>query len=80
MKTIHQYRGYVFTIEFSSELPEWIVDFKDFKNIITAGSTLDEAFHNACGALDLHLETIQKLGEEVPRPRQQLQLVTVEMA
>ncbi|MDP8238959.1 MAG: type II toxin-antitoxin system HicB family antitoxin [Candidatus Hatepunaea meridiana] len=75
MKTIHEYRGYVFSIEFSGEHPEWRVDFEDFDDIITAGSTLNEAFHNACEALDLHLESMQKLGEKLPKPRLRIQLV-----
>ena len=75
MKTLHQYRGYVFTIEFSNDIPEWEVDFPDFPNIITAGSSLDEAFHNACEALDLHLETMLKLELELPKPQRRLQVV-----
>jgi len=75
MKTIHQYRGYVFTIEFTSDSPEWNVDFPDFPNIITAGSTLAEAFENACEALDLYLESIQKLDQPIPAPHRKLAMV-----
>ncbi len=75
MKTIHQYRGYVFTIEFTGEHPEWSVDFPDFQDIITAGSTLSEAFDNACEALDLHLESIQKLDLPTPEPIHRLAMI-----
>ena len=77
MKTIHTYRDYVFTIEYIPSDLEFTVDFPDFPNIITAGWTLDEAFHNACEALDLHLESMQKLGEKLPKPRLKIQLVQV---
>jgi predicted RNase H-like HicB family nuclease len=75
MKTLHQYRGYVFSIEFTGEHPEWSVDFPDFQDIITAGSTLSEAFENACEALDLHLESIQKLNQVLPIPTHKLAMV-----
>jgi predicted RNase H-like HicB family nuclease len=45
------------------------VDFPDFPDIITSGRTLTEAFANACEALDLHLESLQKLNRRVPRPK-----------
>jgi hypothetical protein len=40
--------------------------------IITSGPTLAGAFANACEALDLHLERIQKLGKRLPKPRHAL--------
>ncbi|NQU05977.1 MAG: type II toxin-antitoxin system HicB family antitoxin [Calditrichaeota bacterium] len=75
MKTTHEYRGYVFVIEFSGEHPEWTVDYADFDDIITAGSTHNEAFNNACEALDLHLESMLKLGECLPKPKMRIQVV-----
>jgi predicted RNase H-like HicB family nuclease len=72
MKTIHDYRGYVFTITYSPQDPAFTVDFPDIKEIITSGNTLSEAFDNACEALDLHLETLQKLGIPHPEPRHRL--------
>ena len=77
LKTIHEYRGYVFSIEFSGEYPEWTVVYEDFDDIFTGGSTLEKAFQNACGALDLHLESLQKMGEPLPKPRLRIQLVEV---
>jgi predicted RNase H-like HicB family nuclease len=75
MKTIHEYRGYVFTIEFVAEDPAFVVDFPDIQEIITSGSSLNEAFHNACEALDLHIDSLHKLGEPLPKIRTKLQLV-----
>ena len=46
-KTMHSYRGYVFTIEEDPDPPAFIVDFPDIPDIITSGSTLSEAFHHA---------------------------------
>jgi len=44
----------------------------DFPEIITSGNTLAEAFANACEAIDLHLESLQKLGKRIPRPKHTL--------
>lgn len=70
--THHQYRGYVFTIEYLPQEPAYTVDFPDFDAIITSGATLAEAFANACEALDLHLESLQKLGKRLPKPKHSL--------
>ena len=54
--THHEYRHYVFSIEYHAADPAYAVDFPDFPEIITSGVTLAEAFASACEALDLHLE------------------------
>jgi predicted RNase H-like HicB family nuclease len=71
--TIHSYRDYVFHIRYLARDPVYSVDFPDCPEIITSGATLSEAFANACEALDLHLESCQKLG--LPLPRLQHRLV-----
>jgi predicted RNase H-like HicB family nuclease/predicted RNA binding protein YcfA (HicA-like mRNA interferase family) len=70
--THHEYRGYVFTLTYQPQEPAYTADFQDFPSIITSGATLAEAFAHACEALDLHLESVQKLGKRVPRPRHML--------
>lgn len=77
MTTTHVYRGYVFVIEYEPRDPAYIVDFPDIPNIITSGSTLPEAFAHACEALDLHLESLQKVGLSSPAPRHRLVVETV---
>jgi predicted RNase H-like HicB family nuclease len=72
MKTTHDYRGYIFTVTYQAKEPAYVVDFPDIRNIITGGGTLAEAFANACEALDLHLESLQKLGAGLPEPRYRL--------
>ena len=72
MKTTHEYRGYVFTVSYEPRAPAYAVEFPDIADIITSGSTLGEAFNHACEALDLHLESLQKLGLPIPRPRHRL--------
>ena len=69
MKTTHEYRGYVFTVTYEAKDPAYAVDFPDIPDIITSGETLGEAFNNACEALDLHLESLQKLGKRLPKPK-----------
>ncbi len=72
MKTTHEYRGYVFTVTYEAKGPAYVVDFPDIPEIITSGKTLSEAFTNACEALDLHLESLQKLGKPVPKVNHRL--------
>ena len=72
MKTTHEYRGYVFTITYQAQEPAYVVDFPDIPTIITSGDTLAEAFAHACEALDLHLESLQKLGISWPDPAHRL--------
>ncbi len=72
MKTTHEYRGYVFTVTYEARDPAYVVDFPDISDIITSGQTLDEAFRHACEALDLHLESLQKLGKRSPKARYRL--------
>jgi predicted RNase H-like HicB family nuclease len=74
MKTSHEYRGYVFTISYQPREPVYVVDFPDIPDIITSGDTLSRAFSNACEALDLHIESMQKLGIPLPVPRYRLVL------
>ncbi len=69
MKTTHEYRGFVFTIEYQPQEPAYSVDFPDLPDIITSGGILAEAFAHACEALDLHLESLQKLGLSIPVPK-----------
>ena len=70
--THHEYRNFVFSIEYQPQEPAYTVVFPDFSEIITSGDTLATAFANACEALDLHLESLQKLGKQVPKPRHTL--------
>ena len=72
MKTTHEYRGYVFNVTYEARSPAYVVDFPDIPEIITSGETLSEAFTNACEALDLHLESLQKLGMPLPKARHRL--------
>jgi predicted RNase H-like HicB family nuclease len=74
MTTTHIYRGYVFTIDYQPQEPAYTVDFRDLPDIITSGATLTEAFAHACEALDLHLESLQKLGLPLPKPKHRLVL------
>jgi len=78
MKTTHEYRGFVFTVTYEAKDPAYVVHFSDIEDIITSGGTLGEAFINACEALDLHLESLQKLGKCLPQPKHRL--VVEEMA
>ena len=73
----HEYRGYVFSIEYDAQDPAYVVEFSDFPNILTSGATLAEAFGNACEALDLHLESLQKLGKRLPKPKHSLVIQSV---
>ncbi len=77
MKTTHEYRGYVFIVTYEAKVPAYVVDFRDIPDIVTSGGKLGEAFNNACEALDLHLESLQKLGKRIPKPRHRLVVESV---
>ena len=70
--TRHEYRGYVFTLTYQARHPAYVVDFPDFPDIITSGTTMNEAFGHACEALDLHFESLQKLKTKLPKPKKHL--------
>ena len=72
MTTTHDYRGYLFTITYLPQEPAYTVAFPDIPDIITSGDTLAEAFANACEGLDLHLESLQKLGLPWPAAKHRL--------
>ncbi len=72
MTTSHEYRGYVFTITYEPKEPAYTVDFPDVPDIITSGDSLARAFANACEALDLHLESLQKLNLPAPQAKHRL--------
>ena len=76
METTHEYRGYVFAIRYEPKDPAYTVLFSDVADIITSGDTLAEAFANGCEALDLHLESLQKLGQPAPVPKHRLVIRT----
>jgi predicted RNase H-like HicB family nuclease len=71
-QTVHEYRSFVFHIGYQAEEPAYAVAFPDFPEIITSGDTLSQAFANACEALDLHLESLQKLGRPIPTPQHRI--------
>jgi predicted RNase H-like HicB family nuclease len=75
--TRHEYRGYVFTLAYQARDPAYTVDFPDFPEAITSGATLAASFANACEALDLHLESMNKLGKRLPRPKHALVIAPV---
>ena len=77
MTTTHDYRQYLFQITYRPLDPAYTVDFLDLPDIITSGATLNEAFSLACEALDLHLESLQKLGLPLPKPHHRLVVQTV---
>jgi predicted RNase H-like HicB family nuclease len=72
MTTSHEYRGYIFSITYQPKEPAYTVDFLDMPDIITSGDTLAEAFANACEALDVHLESLQKLNLPWPEAKHRL--------
>ncbi len=72
MSTQHLYRDYVLTIDYQAREPAYSVSFPDIPEIITSGDTLPETFAHACEALDLHLESLQKLGQPAPAIRHRL--------
>lgn len=53
----------------------WLyVRFPDIPEILTGGSTIDEAIKNAKEAFDCHREALQKQGKELPEPKRSFAL------
>lgn len=80
MTTTHEYRGYVFTIAYLGREPAYTADFPDLPDIITTGGSLTETFAHACEALDLHQESLQKLGLPAPAAKHRLVLKEIGQA
>ncbi len=74
MKTTNEYLDYVFIIEQLDD-GTFDVDFPDIPEIITGGETMDEAFHNAREALELHLNSLRDLGRPLPKKTRKLAVV-----
>jgi predicted RNase H-like HicB family nuclease len=72
MTTTHIYRDFLCTITYQPATPAFSVDFPDLPDIISSGETLTEAFAHACEALDLHVESLQKLGLPDPKAKRRL--------
>jgi predicted RNase H-like HicB family nuclease len=70
--THHEYRGYVFAIHYRPQEPIYSVEIADFPEIITSADTLADAFARACEALDVHIESMQKLRKRLPKPKHTL--------
>ena len=64
----------MFSISYQPQEPAYSADFTDIPEIITSGATLAEAFSHACEALDLHLESLQKLNLPWPESKRHLVL------
>ncbi|KAF0144323.1 MAG: hypothetical protein FD156_1874 [Nitrospirae bacterium] len=67
MLTIEDYEIVIFP---SSDKDEhWLyVRFPDIPEILTGGSTIDEAIKNAKEAFACHMEALQKQGKKLPLP------------
>ncbi|MEI7866254.1 MAG: type II toxin-antitoxin system HicB family antitoxin [Candidatus Methylumidiphilus sp.] len=72
LTTHHSYRDYIFVIAYQADNPAYTVDFLDIPDIITSGDTLQQAFANACEALDIHLESLAIVGLKPPPPKHQI--------
>ena len=68
--------GYVFTIRNGPKEPDYRVGFPDSPEIITSEDTMAGAFANTCEALNLYLETPQKLGQPFPKSYHRLVVQT----
>ena len=77
MTTSHDYRDFVFTITYIPEEPGYSVDFPDIANIITSGVSMNEAFVNACEALNLYLDSLEKLSLPMPIPKHRITVQSV---
>ena len=67
MFTIEDYEIVIFPSPDKDE--RWIyVRFPDIPEILTGGSTIEEAIQNAKEAFACHIEALQKQGKDIPLP------------
>ncbi len=67
MFTIEDYRNS--DIPLTRQNERWLyVRFPDIPEILTGGSTIEEAIQNAKEAFACHMEALQKQGKEIPIP------------
>ncbi len=67
MFTIEDYEITIFPSPDKDE--RWLyVRFSDIPEILTGGSTIEEAVRNAKEAFACHMEALQKQGKEIPPP------------
>jgi predicted RNase H-like HicB family nuclease len=67
MFTIEDYEIMIFPSPEKGE--HWLyVRFPDIPEILTGGSTIDEAIKNAKEAFECHKEALQRQGKELPVP------------
>jgi predicted RNase H-like HicB family nuclease len=67
MLTIEDYEITIFPSPDKDE--RWLyVRFPDIPEILTGGSTIEEAIQNAKEAFGCHIEALQKQGKEIPLP------------
>jgi predicted RNase H-like HicB family nuclease len=67
MFTIEDYEIVIFPSPDRDE--RWLyVRFPDIPEILTGGSTIEEAIQNAKEAFACHMEALQKQGKDIPQP------------
>ncbi len=67
MFTIEDYEIVIFLSPDRDE--RWLyVRFPDIPEILTGGSTIEEAIQNAKEAFTCHMEALQKQGKDIPLP------------
>ena len=57
----------------------WAAYVPDLPGCVTTGATLDETKRNVREAIALHLEAMELVGEPVPEPTTDVELVDVEI-
>lgn len=71
MFTIEDYEIVIFPSLDKDE--RWLyVRFPDIPEILTGGSTIEEAIQNAKEAFACHMEALQKQGKKIPEPKGRL--------
>lgn len=71
MFTIEDYEIVIFPSLDKDE--RWLyVRFPDIPEILTGGSTIEEAIKNAKEAFTCHMEALQKQGKKIPEPKGKL--------
>ena len=66
-----------FAVVFERAERNWAAYVPDLPGCITTGQTLEETRRNIREAIELHLEAMQLVGEPVPAPSTEVELVEI---
>ena len=67
-----------FAVVFEKAEHNWAAYVPDLPGCVSTGKTIEETRRNIREAIELHIETMQEVGEPVPEPSSQVEFVELQ--